>query len=59
MHLQCVYVVWGLKPGAALVVVCLAIVTLPPISTEPAMAGCSLVEALEKVVYLGTSACGV
>ncbi len=59
MHLQCVYVVWGLKPGSALVVVCFAIVSLPPSSTEPVMAGCRLVKALGKVVYLGASACGV
>ncbi len=30
-------------PGAALVVVCLAVVTLPPRSTAPALAGCHLV----------------
>jgi hypothetical protein len=40
---QCVYVVGGLQPGAALVVVCLAIVTLPPSSTVPAVADCHLV----------------
>ena len=33
----------GLQPGAALVVVCLAIVTLPPRSTVPTVAGCRLV----------------
>ncbi len=34
----------GLQPGAALVVVCLAVVTLPPRSTAPAVAGgCRLV----------------
>ena len=34
---------WGLQPGAALVVVCLAVVTLPPRSTAPTVAGCRLV----------------
>jgi hypothetical protein len=33
----------GLQPGAALVVVRLAVVTLPPRSTAPAVAGCRLV----------------
>jgi hypothetical protein len=33
----------GLQPGAALVVVCLAVVTLPPRSTAPTVAGCCLV----------------
>ncbi len=33
----------GLQPGAALVVVRLAIVTLPPCSTAPAVSGCRLV----------------
>jgi hypothetical protein len=33
----------GLQPGAALVVVCLAVVTLPPRSTAPTVAGCRLV----------------
>jgi hypothetical protein len=33
----------GLQPGAALVVVCLAVATLPPHSTAPAVAGCRLV----------------
>jgi hypothetical protein len=33
----------GLQPGDALVIVCLAIVTLPPRSTPPAVAGCHLV----------------
>jgi hypothetical protein len=37
------YVVCGLQPGAALVVVRLAVVTLPPCSTAPAVAGCRLV----------------
>ena len=32
-----------LQPGAALVVVCLAVVTLPPSSTAPAVTGCRLV----------------
>jgi hypothetical protein len=31
------------QPGTALVVVCLAIVTLPPLSTAPTVAGCRLV----------------
>ena len=43
MHHQGTYVVGGLQPGAALVVVCLAVVTLPPSSTAPAVAGCRLV----------------
>ena len=38
-----VYVGGGLQPGAALVVICLAVVTLPPRSTAPAVAGCRLV----------------
>jgi hypothetical protein len=33
----------GLQPGTALVVVCLAVVTLPPSSTSPTVAGCRLV----------------
>jgi hypothetical protein len=33
----------GLQPGAALVVICLAVVTLPPRSTAPTVAGCRLV----------------
>jgi hypothetical protein len=33
----------GLQPGAALIVVRLAIVTLPPRSTTPSVAGCRLV----------------
>ena len=33
----------GLQPGAALVVVCLAVVTLPPRSTAPTVAGCLVV----------------
>jgi hypothetical protein len=40
---QCAYVGGGLQPGAALVVVRLAVVTLPPRSTAPAVAGCRLV----------------
>jgi hypothetical protein len=32
-----------LQPGAALVVLCLAVVTLPPRSTAPTVAGCRLV----------------
>jgi hypothetical protein len=32
-----------LQPGTALVVVCLAVVTLPPRSTAPTVAGCHLV----------------
>ena len=36
----CVYVGWGLQPGTALVIVCLAVVTLPPRSTAPTVAGC-------------------
>ena len=42
MHRQRAYVGGGLQPGAALVVVCLAVVTPPPRSTAPA-AGCRLV----------------
>jgi hypothetical protein len=37
------YVGGGLQPGAALVVVRLAVVTLPPRSTAPAVVGCRLV----------------
>ncbi len=37
------YVGWGLQLGAALIVVCLAIVTLLPLSTAPAVAGCRVV----------------
>jgi hypothetical protein len=37
------YVGGGLQPGAALVVVYLAVVTLPPRSTAPTVAGCRLV----------------
>jgi hypothetical protein len=33
----------GLQPGAALVVVCLVVVTLPTSSTSPTVAGCRLV----------------
>jgi hypothetical protein len=40
---QCEYVDGGLQPGAALVVVRLAVVTLPPSSTSPAVAGCRFV----------------
>ena len=40
---QRAYVGGGLQPGAALVVVRLAVVTLPPRSTAPAVAGCRLV----------------
>jgi hypothetical protein len=40
---QPVYVGGGLQPGAALVVVCLAVVTLPPRSTALTVAGCRLV----------------
>ena len=43
MHRQRAYVGGGLQPGAALVVVRLAVVTLPPHSTAPAVAGCRLV----------------
>ena len=42
MHQQLVYVGGGLQPGAALVVVCLAVVTLPPLSTASVVAGCRL-----------------
>jgi hypothetical protein len=40
---QRAYVCGGLQPGAALVGVRLAVVTLPPRSTAPAVAGCRLV----------------
>ena len=40
---QRAYVGGGLQPVAALVVVCLAVVTLPPRSTAPTVAGCRLV----------------
>ena len=43
MHSQLTYVGGGLQPGAALVVVCLAVVTLPPRSTTQTVAGCGLV----------------
>ena len=43
MQQQRAYVGGGLQPGTALVVVCLAVVTLPPRSTEPTVAGCRLV----------------
>ena len=36
-------VVSGLQPGAALVVIHLAVVTVPPRSTAPAVSGCRLV----------------
>ena len=37
MQRQCAYVGWGLQPGG------LAVVTLPPCSTAPTVAGCCLV----------------
>ena len=37
------YVVGGLQPGAALVIVRLAVMTLLPSSTTPAVTGCRLV----------------
>jgi hypothetical protein len=40
---QRAYADGGLQPGTALVVVCLAVVTLPPQSTAPTVAGCRLV----------------
>jgi len=43
VHQHSVYVDGGLHPGSALVVVCLAVVTLPPRSTSPTVAGCCLV----------------
>jgi hypothetical protein len=43
VHRQRAYVGGGLQPGAALVVVCLAVVTLPPRSAAPMVAGCRLV----------------
>ncbi len=43
MHRQRAYVGGGLQPGAALVVVCLAVMTLQPRSTAPTVAGCCLV----------------
>ena len=43
MHRQRAYVVGGVQPGAVLVVVSLAVVTLPPRSTPPTVAGCCLV----------------
>jgi hypothetical protein len=43
VQLQRAYVVGGLQPGAALVVVRLAVVTLPPRSTALAVADCRLV----------------
>ena len=43
MHHQHGYVGGCLQPGTAHVVVCLAVVTLPPRSTAPTVAGCRLV----------------
>ena len=43
MQRQRAYVGGGLQPGAALVVFCLAVVTLQPRSNAPAVAGCGLV----------------
>jgi hypothetical protein len=43
VHCQRVYVGRVLQPGTALVVVCLAVVTLPSHSTAPTVAGCRLV----------------
>jgi hypothetical protein len=43
VHRQRAYVGGGLQPGDALVVVCLAVVTLPPRFTAPTVAGCRLV----------------
>ena len=43
MHRQRAYVGGCLQPGTALVVVCLAVVTLLPRSTAPTVAGCRLV----------------
>ena len=40
MHRQCAYVVGGLQPGAALVIVHFVVMTLPPSSTAPEVAGC-------------------
>jgi hypothetical protein len=40
---QRAYVGGRLQPGAALIVVCLAVMTLPPRSTAPTVAGCRLV----------------
>ena len=42
MQCQRAYVGGCLQPWTALVVVCLAVVTLPPRSTAPMVAGCSL-----------------
>ena len=47
MHSQRVHVGGGLRPGAALVVVCLAVVPLQPRSTAPTMTGCCLVGGCE------------
>jgi hypothetical protein len=44
VHRQRAYVGGGLQPGAAIVLVCLAVVTLPTRSTAPAVAGCRLVD---------------
>ncbi len=43
MHRQHTYVVGGMHPGAALVVVRLAVIALQPHSTVPAVAVCRLV----------------
>ncbi len=43
MQLQRAYVGGCLQPGTALVVICLAVLTLPPCSTAPTVAGCRLV----------------
>ncbi len=43
MHRQRAYVGGCLQPGTALIVVCLAVVTLLPSSTAPTVAGCRLV----------------
>jgi hypothetical protein len=43
VHRQREYVGGGLQPGAALVVVCLDVMTLPPRSTALTVAGCRLV----------------
>ena len=43
MHHQRAFVGGWMQSGAALVVICLAVVTLPPRSTAPTVAGCRLV----------------
>ena len=53
MQRQRAYVVGGLQPGASLVVIRLAVVTFPPRSTAPAVAGCRLV-GRESVLFIGT-----